>query len=767
MVGVGADPDRTSVERRSTRQNSTELPKTVGPYTVLETLGEGGMGVVYLAEQHDPVERQLAVKVIRADLSAPGTAARFDAERQALARLSHPNIAQLHEAGTTENGHPYFAMEYCPGADVASYCDQHRLPVSERLNLFITICGAVQHAHQRGILHRDLKPSNIIVVEADGAATVKIIDFGIAKALDRPLSNGLDLTGELAIGTPAYMSPESLHLVEGVVDVDTRADVYALGVLLFELLTGFRPFEVEGSNLGQLFAQLSGKVTPLPSTRLSSESEAERADIAGRRQTDTTGLARTLKGDLDWIVSTAIAYDREERYDSAAELAADVRRYLTDQPVEASPPSVRYRVTKFVRRYRGMVALGIIAVLALIAGTVGTSIGMIQARHEAERANRETAAAKQVADFMIDLFNVSDPDRTRGNTVTARELLDRGTDKIDDELKDQPMVRAHLMATMGKVYIKLGLYDEAESLLETALATKTEAYGAEDIRLAGDLNNLASVMVFQQRYDEAEPLYRRCLEIREKALEPNDPLIAASLNNLAVVFKKTGDLDAADPLYRRCLEIRRTSLGPGHPEVARALNNLAGLYAAQEKWTEAEPLYRESLKIRERTLEPDHPQLGMALINLAELCSVVGRYEEAEGYYHRGLEIWENALGPDHPRTSMALTGLGKVFLEQGKFEEAEISLTTAVATQREVLPPSHSFLGNTLDVLAVLRHQQGHLDEAERLSAEAVQILEKSGDAMALTGVLSHRAAIVRELARIEEADRIEARIVSINSAN
>ncbi|MEE8369001.1 MAG: serine/threonine-protein kinase, partial [Thermoanaerobaculia bacterium] len=459
-------------------------PHQIGPYRILEELGRGGMGVVYLAEQTEPVRRRIALKMLQTGLGSRKLQVRFEAERQAMARLHHPNVAQLYEASDTEDGQPYFAMELVEGLPVTDYCDRKRLNIRERLEIFQDICRGVQHAHEKGLIHRDLKPANILVTEENDKPTPKVLDFGIAKAIDQPLVEGTLFTGEQVIGTPAYLSPEAVETVGIGFDLDTRSDVYSLGILLYELLVGVRPFETKGVALVKVLKQITEKEHTGPSTRWTALAGDTRAGIAETRRHDAASLSKRLKGDLDWIVLKAIAKDRRERYSSAADLAADIDRHLHNLPVEASPPSTLYRVGKFVRRRRGLVLAAALVLISLLTGLFGTIVGLTRAQQEAERANQEASVSGEIADFLTDLFEVTDPGEARGNSITARELLDRGSEKIDEGFAEQPLVRARFMLIIGEVFKKLGLYDQAQPLLEGALEIREAQLEDEHLDVA-------------------------------------------------------------------------------------------------------------------------------------------------------------------------------------------------------------------------------------------------------------------------------------------
>src|SRR5512133_1324610 len=421
-----------------------KLPERIGPYRVLQMLGQGGMGIVYEAEETGPVRRRVAIKVVRAGLNSQQVIARFDTERQALAVMNHPGIAKVLQAGETETGEPYFTMELVRGLPITAYADTHRLSVADRLQLFIEVCRAVQHAHQKGVIHRDLKPSNVLVTEQDGRPQPKVIDFGIAKATGRELSEQIAVTmAGVAVGTAAYMSPEQASAP--ATDIDTRADVYSLGVMLYELLVGGLPVDpaVVGPH-AYLVNLTSGLVNPpAPSARL--DSTPADGTVTHYRQTDLARLKRQLRGDLDWIVMKAISLDRARRCDSANSLADDLQRHLVNQPVVARPPSASYRLAKFVRRHRVGVAASAVVVLALVSGAILSTVGFVTARRAQRVAAQEAAAAQQVTAFLTEIFSVNDPGRSRGDTLSARELLSRGADSVQRKLAGQPALQSRLM----------------------------------------------------------------------------------------------------------------------------------------------------------------------------------------------------------------------------------------------------------------------------------------------------------------------------------
>jgi len=482
----------------------------IGAYRLLQLLGEGGMGEVWLAEQKKPIHRTVALKLIKVGMDTKAVVARFETERQALALMDHPNIARVFEAGSTAQGRPYFVMEYVPGLPLTEYCDKRRMTLKERLELFVQVCDGVQHAHQKAIIHRDLKPSNVLVVEQDNKAIPKIIDFGLAKATGRRLTDNTMFTEiGVMLGTPEYMSPEQADQREQ--NIDTRTDVYSLGVILYELLAGVLPFEIKvlrAAGLEQILRVIREQEPLKPSTRIRSLGPASAAS-AERRQEEPKSFIRHLQGELDWVTMKALEKDRTRRYGSPAELSADIGHYLRNEPVLAHPPSSPYRASKFVRRHGWAVAAAVSAVVLLIAfaATMGFQARRIAA--ERDRASRQAEAAQRIANFMKGMFKVSDPSQARGNSITARELLDSASKEIDTGLAKDPETQAQLMDVMGEVYESLGLYPQAQPLLEHALDIQRRVHGPRNPETLKSMNDLGWLLIDEGHYAEADKLSGR------------------------------------------------------------------------------------------------------------------------------------------------------------------------------------------------------------------------------------------------------------------
>jgi serine/threonine-protein kinase len=640
----------------------------VGAYLLKERIGEGGMGVVFAAERADGQFRQTAaVKLIGLGFADAASVTRFRTEREILARLEHPHIARLLDGGLTDQGLPYLVMEYVRGEPITAFCDRRRLSVAERLRLFQQICQAVQYAHQNLVVHRDLKPSNILVSER---GEVKLLDFGIAKLLEPGrASPPLEATRTVArLMTPAFASPEQIRGEP----VTTATDVYALGLLLYELLTGRRAQPL-GEDVPP--AELERRICEAEPDRASAaalvgEDAAARAD--GRGGLSPQRLGRLLHGDLDTMLAKAMQKEPARRYASSAELGDDVDRHLRGLPVRARPDTVAYRASRFVRRHRFGVAAAGSALVLLIAFAVAMAM-------QAARIAREAEARSRVTQFLTDLFKVSDPSQARGRTVTARELLDAGAAKIQGTLHDEPEIQAELMATIGNVYFNLGLFAEAEQQAKRALETRRRVLGREHPSTLQSMTSLANAYSRQHRQADAEALYREAVEIQKRVLGPEHPSTLMSMNGLAIATHRQGRHAEAEALHRQALEIRTRVLGPEHPDTLQSRNNLGTLVDARGRYAEAEVLHRQNLDIRTRVLGPEHPQTLASRVNLANGIGAQGRYTEAVALLQETLDVHARVLGGTHQNTLLLIYNLGCFTALQGKREEALGHLRDAV----------------------------------------------------------------------------------------
>jgi serine/threonine protein kinase/tetratricopeptide (TPR) repeat protein len=763
----------------------------LGPYKLVERIGEGGMGVVFRAEQAEPVRREVALKLIRPGMDTEQVLARFGAERQALELMEHPNIARVLDAGATPAGRPYFVMELVRGVPITRYCDDARLAPRERLELFAAVCTAVQHAHQKGIIHRDIKPSNILVTEVDGKPVPKVIDFGVAKAIDQQRAERTLFTQHGAIvGTPEYMSPEQAGAAP---DIDTRTDVYSLGVLLYELLTGTTPLDREmlrRAALDEVLRQVREAEPPKPSTRLSGSGD-RLPSVAAVRRTEPARLARLVRGDLDWVAMKALEKDRARRYETAAALAADVRRHLDGDPVEAGPPSRAYRLRKFARKHRAALAtVGAFALLLIAAAAVSTWLAF--RAHAAERtalkaeavmrdqrdravaaeseARRQAAISRAVNEFLTeDLLGETAPDRNRrDHRVTVEELLGRASAKVADRFADQPVLEAAIRQTMGNTYQKLGNYPEAQPHYERSLELRRRALGPEHPDTLIALHNLAILFLSRSRFADAEPLIAQELEVRRRVLGPEHPGMLASMNSLAALYRALGQYDRAELLFVQIVEISPRVNGPDHPDTLMTMNNLASLYYSRGRYAEAEPLFTRSLESQRRSLGPEHPQTLLTMNNLGAVYRNQGRYAEAEPLLNRALAAERGALGPEHPQTLLTTYNLAELYRRQGRYAEAEPLFITVVEVERRMHGPPHPDVGWTRSALAELYLSQRRYAEAEGLHREVLTEQRKrmpsdSPDLAATMAQLgmallhqrkwSEAEAILRECLKIREA--------------
>lgn len=717
------------------------MPESIGPYRILHPLGEGGMGVVYAAEQTHPLRRKVALKVVRAGMDSRQVVARFFAERQALAVMDHPNIAKVLDAGETPEGRPYFVMELVAGQPVHDYCEQHRLGTGGKLRLFALIAHAVQHAHQKGVIHRDLKPGNVLVSGPPDAPTPRIIDFGIAKAVEGDLLDFDVVTRQAhVIGTPSYMSPEQAS--GGLVDIDTRTDIYSLGVLFYQVLTGRLPFDNQEWAPAEFLARLAKQ-----------ELEAPRP----------SEVRPELKGDLDWIVMKAMAPDRARRYETAAALAEDLERYLRDETVAARPPTARYLVAKFVRRHRGEVLAGAFAVVALFAGLVSSTVSLLRAQRAEQLARQEAAAAREVSNLLTSLFVEADPGESRGRNVTARELIQRGAERVTQDLKKQPAVQARLLTTLSRVQASLGLYQDAHDLaglahhadpnlaeavsqrglaqvrlgdfagarqsLEQALALCLKQSGPESLAAAKALRELGGLEWQLGRLDEALRYHQQALELHERLLGPDSEEAALSLRGVALVKAKQEKPQEAVQLFQRAQALFERAYGQTHPLVADNLDSLALAQADLKQYAAARQNHEAALRIRTAVLGPKHPVLAYSYLNLARLASDEKRFQDALPLFEKGLRLREETLGPRHPRTADIVESLAILYARNGQLDKAQPLFERSHSIYLESHGPADPETLESRRNLAILHTLRGRYPEAIR---QLTAVLDNGGDNLA-----------------------------------
>ena len=690
----------------------------IGHYRLLEKIGEGGMGDVWLAEQREPVRRRVALKLIKAGLNTRETIARFDSERQALALMDHPAIAKVFDAGSTPRGTPYFVMEYVAGIPITAYCDNHRLGTRERLELFIRVCEGVQHAHQKAIIHRDLKPSNILITEVDGRAVPKIIDFGVAKALTQKLTDDTMYTrlGTL-IGTPEYMSPE--QAMSSGEDIDTRTDVYSLGIILYELLAGARPLELRKVALEEFLRRLREEEPPKPSTKFRAQDAVTSTNVARQRQTEPPTLAKQIRGELDSITLKALEKDRARRYASPSDFGADIGRYLNGDAVQAVPPSLAYRARKFSRRYRvGLITAAAFALVLIAAAAVSI--------RQSIRANREAAIAQAVNDFLqndllgqasISTQSKPDPD------LKVRTALDRAARQIEGKFTQQPEVEASIRNTIGQAYIDLGVYPQAQTQFERALDIDRRVLGEKDPNTLRTMSRLGTLDKLQGKYAQAEQLLSQTLGIQRHVLGPDHADTLYTANNLANTYQKEGKYAQAEALHSQTLEIQRRVLGPEHSDTLYTMNNLAIDYFSQGRYAQAEALLTQTLEIERRVWGPDRPDILKPMVNLAHVYKFEGKYAQAEQLYSQALETSRRVLGPEHPITLSTMQSLANAYSSEGKHAQADALLNQVLEIQRRIIGPDHPDTLRTMSSLAAEYGNEGDNAKAEQLLSQALEI--------------------------------------------
>ena len=710
----------------------------LGPYKLLEQIGEGGFGTVWVAEQEKPIRRRVALKIIKLGMDTKEVIARFEQERQALAMMDHPNIAKVLDAGAGPSGRPFFVMELVRGIKITTYCDQAHLPTSERLRIFIAVCHAVQHAHQKGIIHRDLKPSNILVTLHDGVPVPKVIDFGVAKATQQQRLTDLTIYTqfEQMVGTPLYMSPEQAEM--SGLDIDTRSDIYSLGVLLYELLVGRTPFDPETlmkRGLDEIRRVVREQEPQKPSTFVSTMALDWRTNVAQHRQTEGSKLIGQIRGDLDWIVMKALEKDRARRYETANNFAEDIQRHLSSEPVQARPTTQLYRFRRFAKSNKtAFAAAG--AVLATLVTGLSVSTWMFfkekdarnravaaeeSQRLERQKAENEAGKSRQIAKLLQDMLKGVGPSAALGrDSAMLREILEKTSVQAGKDLQDQPEVEAELRTIIGDVYSKLGEYVKANAMLGEALAITKNLRGNEHRDVVTLLNAKAQVLGHQGSLDEAEAMLREALTMERKLAGKNGD-VTTSLNNLAVILADRGKFAEAETVHRESLALTRKILGTDHADVATSLSNLAVVLMQESKPDEAETALREAVAIQKKRLGNDHPDVATTLNNLANVVQMQNKLKESEALFLEVVELQRKLLGNAHPNVAAGLNGLGLALLKQGRAAEAEPFLREGVAIERKARKSAHPQTARLIGNLGRIMEGQQKFAEAEALYREAL----------------------------------------------
>ncbi|MFN0152193.1 MAG: tetratricopeptide repeat protein [bacterium] len=739
-VEATAAPAASDTDAAGAAPAPRRFPDRIGPYELIDILGDGGMGVVYRARQTSPIRREVAIKLLRGGAGSTRVLERFEAEKQTLARMQHSSIATVIDAGSLDDGTPYFVMELVLGSPVTAYGTARGLDVPSRIRLFTAVCRAVQHAHQKGVIHRDLKPSNILVTESEGRPVPKVIDFGIAKAIDDAGAGASRTVDGQILGTPEYMSPEQAR---GLSDsIDTRSDVYSLGVVLYEMLAGRLPYAAQRE---------SARTTPIIETLRAIREDTPRPLRAGW---PGKGVP---PADLETILAKALEKDPERRYASAGELADDLERFLASQPIHARPASTAYQMSKLIARHRMPVMFATLFLVAII----GFGVTMSALYGKASRAERsravEAETARRTTDFLIGLFNVTTPSQSLGRVVSAREIVDSAAANVDDELRDEPAVQATLMRTLGIVYASLGYYEPAVEMMEKALERQRESSGDRNLDVAATETKLGWIYYGQARYDEAEALLRNAIATRSALLGAEHQDIGEPMDFLAQVLYARGEFQSCVDAFAAALAIKEKALGPDHKDLATTLANYGAVLSDAGRYDEAEALLSRARTIYERDYGREHFHSAATATQIGYLHWNQGNLARAEEEIARALPIFERAMGADHPDVANCHKDLGGILASLGRYAESRAHLEAALRINEARLGGDHADLAPILSWLGLIAIQgEGDASKAEALQRRAIDATVRSSgeDAAILSSRYVNLGWVLETQGRFDEAD-------------
>ncbi|MCK5360453.1 MAG: serine/threonine protein kinase, partial [Gammaproteobacteria bacterium] len=731
----------------SEKDNKRPTGSRVGPFTLGKVLGEGSMGVVYLAHQREPVERKVALKLISQHATSTQRI-RFERECTSLARFAHPNVTTMYQNGVSESGEPYAVMEYVDGLPISKWCQENRASIELRINLFLGACMGVAHAHEKGILHRDIKPSNILVTEIDGIPTAKVIDFGIATALDHVNANELTLTRQQLLGTPAYMSPESVHVIDHE-SLDARSDVYSLGVVLFELVTGHKPHDATNLPLVEWVNHLSTVPSPSASKTFADLPADEREKFAKTAGSTARSLDRTLHSDLGAVLHKALALEPSNRYASSRELADDLMRHLNGEAVLAHPPSRLYNSGKFLKRHW----LGFSAIILLVLFLSG---GIIARSQEVKRTRLALDEASAISGFLVDLIQHASPMRTDDDDVTLQAIIDRGSVELEDQFSEQPLVRARLLHTLGKVYSERGQFQKGVEMMQQAVELMEEAPQKDELALIALLSDLGSTLRRMLRTEDAEDVLLYAMDLAAPLIDEEPLLVANTANSLGNLYLINSEFELAEMYHRQTLQLRIDNLPADDVQIASAYNNIGTDLTNSWRTQNALPYAQKALAGYEAGLPQGHPWIGLARNNIAIILGREGRLEESNEVLNEALEEAVLRLGPAHPDVANHWRNLSFNLLALGRREEGY----TAVQNYVDILKNA---LGEESQRTLTARRRQIYFQRTEKNYEQTLSDYQENlamqikvdGENSART--LSARILVARELielGRFAEAD-------------